>query len=301
MESDRSNQVEAVEVAPPKRTTVEPRHTMEEANETMTAHSKKRKLLLGLEDKLSCVCRHQKDGASYQIQKTVINVPKMPAYFDKEPGNLIDNLFKQTTAQHYQTLLLKSAMGTGKTEVIVQYLKKRKEQGKLQRALFITCKRTLATTLHGRLKEDIGFVDYRDEEAKKNLRNVPLLIIQLESLVKLQDFSSEPYDVVVLDESESLFKQFDSSTLDGKRKDVWEMFLFILRDKTTELIMMDAYLEPKYSGWLAEINRQGIVHHVINKYVEEKGDCWIYEDRNDWLQQLFSYIQNGKRIAIPTN
>ena len=106
-----------------------------------------------------------------------------------------------------------------------------------------------------------GFVCYSDHagnsvDAVAGFRALPRLVVQMESIHKLADFtpgedppafcalSTVPsYDVVVMDESESCLTQFSSDTMKVKKRCA-EAFEQILR-RAKEIILADAFISQK--------------------------------------------------------
>jgi hypothetical protein len=91
-------------------------------------------------------------------------------------------------------------MGTGKTEVICDYINLYKPK----RILWISIRQTYSLNINKRLKK-YNFVNFYSKDR---------IIVQLESLHHLEkNIIIEPYDLIVLDEIESILYHFDSSTI----------------------------------------------------------------------------------------
>jgi len=118
-------------------------------------------------------------------------------------------------AQHmvdYDTVVLKSHLGTGKSTVIRDLIRKNAYES----ILCITPRKMFAVSIHSDLKSVDGrFVLYDDEAVSKKLSEQKFLVCQLESLVKLFDGAdaAPQYDLVIMDECESNLAQFESSTM----------------------------------------------------------------------------------------
>lgn len=117
--------------------------------------------------------------------------------------------------QDCDTLLVKAHLGTGKTTQIVNIIKPvyseflETEVAPYNRILIVSGRKSFTRFIDGDLAEcGLGFKSY-DEKHFGPLSNVDRLIIQVESLWRLED-SFEKYDLVVIDESETIAHQFYS-------------------------------------------------------------------------------------------
>ena len=95
----------------------------------------------------------------------------------------------------YDTIVIKSGMGTGKSVALREYIKTIPNHF---RVVIVSFRRSFTAEVMGKLTE---FTDYQD--VKKGNYNQLRLIVQLESLHKLDVLSGVP-TLVVLDESESI-------------------------------------------------------------------------------------------------
>ena len=94
----------------------------------------------------------------------------------------------------------------------------------MKRVLFITYRPTLARDIMRNFKK-LGFNNYLDSYENPDVWNSPKLIVQLDSLMNAvlkntkykEDERFDPkYDLIVLDESESLLNHFDEEAMEGK-------------------------------------------------------------------------------------
>jgi hypothetical protein len=152
----------------------------------------------------------------------------------------VDELFR------HRTVLIRSPMGTGKTKAYMWYL-----QSELQKQpdlnIIIICSRvTLVSSLVSELNRlGLNFKAYSEFEqlAPSNMQVTQRLVIQIDSLPKLVQSgksSASPYDIVIVDESESACKHFDAETM-KRRGNVWRVFVSIC-NSTTQLLVFDADL-----------------------------------------------------------
>ncbi len=178
-----------------------------------------------------------------------------------------------------ESLLIKSCTGTGKTKQLMKYLKK----NNYERILMITFRRTLAFEFENKFKK-LGFETYLN---CKNVNNVNKLIIQVESLYKIDNTK---YDLVILDEIESIIDQFYSTT--NKKHYASNMYIFkeLCKNKT---IGMDAYLSNK------SIELFDSPYIIENKYLGEKSNKYYFTRNKKIIEDsIINDIKNNKRIVL---
>lgn len=173
-----------------------------------------------------------------------------------------------------KVLLIKSQMGTGKTELVCDYIDKFTPQ----RILWISTRQTYSHNINERLSK-YGFVNYLDD--KENWIYKPKVIVQLESLTKLEKaFKIRSYDLVVLDEIESILYHFDSDTIALKSSQTFDLMYMLCKFANTKIICMDADLSLRTIEFAKDLNPG--YKFVINKY--KKSDIIInLVDSKDWL------------------
>jgi len=151
-------------------------------------------------------------------------------------------------------LAIRSPMDTGKSHAYITYLRSLLALHPSLRVLLITSRITLAYQLKERLKsEGMRCVSYLDPEVKRDpscFLDASCVIIQLDSLPRLASFPV-PFDIVLLDESESTLKHFSAATL-AEREKVWERFQFFC-SRCAQLILLDAHLGARSAWWLQEM------------------------------------------------
>jgi len=107
--------------------------------------------------------------------------------------------------QTYDTVVLKSHLGTGKTTVICDLIK----ANDFKSILCITPRVMFAYSMFASLKQVEPLFKLYKTVDKKDRIDCDFIVCQLESLTTIKD----DYDCVIFDESESNFAQFNSSTI----------------------------------------------------------------------------------------
>ena len=104
------------------------------------------------------------------------------------------------------TLILKSHLGTGKTVAITKWIR----ENNYKRILIISPRKSYTFSQHGAFQADSTLPpleSYLDRYG--SLATIPYLIVQAESLHRLRA-DAPPYDLVIMDESESILCQMHS-------------------------------------------------------------------------------------------
>jgi hypothetical protein len=110
---------------------------------------------------------------------------------------------------HYTTFVIGSDLGTGKTTMLGELLRAKRQL--FNSVLVITPRAIFAQSICASLNNKIGlnkFVVYKDV-AKKSRCSEDFIVCQLESLCTVKN----RFDLVIMDECESILAQFESSTV----------------------------------------------------------------------------------------
>ena len=122
-----------------------------------------------------------------------------------------------------KTLVVRSRNGSGKTTYLQRLIKARNPQ----RVLFITYRQTLARDIMKNFGK-LGFKNYLDSYDDPSVWNAPRLIVQIDSLMQILNKNDgfiingkfKAYDMIILDESESLLAHIDETTMERKEIDI---------------------------------------------------------------------------------
>lgn len=138
-------------------------------------------------------------------------------------------------------LMIKSGTGSGKSYALRKYLQNLINEDKDIRILMISYRQSLANEFYNKYS-DIGFKHYKKDYPNYKeigINNVKLLIIQVESLYKLQTKEFQMYDMVILDEINKITEQINSGLTKNpyaNKNILYSLF------KSKKLIGMDAFL-----------------------------------------------------------
>ena len=231
-----------------------------------------------------------------EISHAVINpldlYPRNTLFDDLPIGSR--NVYDEPALKPFEladTLVVHAAMKMGKTKALRQYVDKY-FASKVRRDIirYISFRQTFS----GNVKEKFGdFTLY--SEAKGPLAQ-DRLIIQVESLHRL-DIGIEPPDLLILDECESIFEQFDSGLLRSFGES-FAKFQYLLK-YSKHVICMDAYISDRTYRILANIRGvKGLQYHrnVRKNACDDK--YYITGDCGKWFGLLYKSMADGERIAI---
>ena len=222
------------------------------------------------------------------------------------------NLF--TEIENNQVLLIKSGVGSGKTALTELILKKLMDSifkllekvlkniktKKDIRILFISYRRSLANYLTNKFKE-YGFELYSDlQKNNKKFNSVNRLVVQLESLHKIFENSEEidTYDIIIVDEIESLCAQINAPTVKYKEQTFKQMYSLFKASK--KIIALDADISHRTKELFFDFNCL-MIH---NEYFTIKRKIEILWKPKYKIavalreKQIIQDLSNGKKILI---
>lgn len=126
-------------------------------------------------------------------------------------------------------LILYAYLGRGKTTAIKRLL----VENKYERVLWLSSRQTFAYFLSSEFCADC----YLDKTV--NIKESKKLVISVESLLKVNIQNN--YDCICIDESESIFNQFSSPTMNGKYLEIFKVLLELIK-RASKVVFADAFL-----------------------------------------------------------
>ncbi|AVW80508.1 DNA replication origin-binding helicase [Felid alphaherpesvirus 1] len=162
--------------------------------------------------------------------------------------------------------IVRAPMGSGKTTALLKWLQTALDGSDLS-ALVISCRRSFTHTLAGRFNDACleGFVTYFTSSTYI-MTGDPFrrLLVQVESLHRVDDSLLNNYDILVLDEVMSTLGQLYSPTM-TKLNRVDALLLKLLRTCPT-IITMDATTNAPFVDFLATLRGGRNIHLIVNTY-----------------------------------
>jgi hypothetical protein len=185
-----------------------------------------------------------------------------------------------------KTLVVRSRYGSGKTYFLQQLIK----QHDLKRVLFITYRQTLARDIMRNFKK-LGFKNYLDAHEHPEVWNSPRLIVQIDSLLNVYHKNDQvicegrfarDYDMIILDESESLLNHFDEATMNNKEIMIWNFFDELLRS-SKKVVLMDGDISNRS---LSFVSHYGDLTYIKNTNTEGKRNFVLKLNEIAWKTKL---------------
>ena len=200
-----------------------------------------------------------------------------------------------------KTLIVRSRYGSGKTTYLQRLIKNRNPE----RVLFITYRQTLARDIMKNFGK-LGFKNYLDSYDDPSVWNSKRLIVQIDSLLQVLNkndgFITEgkfkAYDMIILDESESLLDHIDGKTMEKKEIDIFYFFNAIL-EQCGKILMMDGDVSERS---LSFAKNYGEMTYIKNKNVQGNRviNLILNEDQfEDQLREdLTNYYQEDPNFRV---
>lgn len=244
-------------------------------------------------------------------------------YHDPEPSKLVSANFddymlydeksmRPLVCPHAGTLFVHAPMKIGKTKALKKYVDSMPEHSRI---LFLSFRRTFTADIQSRFND---FVIYSDIVGSLTQSR---LIVQVESLTRLQLCSDYVPDLLIIDESESILEQFSS----GLSRDPMACFAIFkwLMKYSRRVIIMDAYMSNRTYNVVNRLRPRGgflsVLHgrndndngndDSIITYRMHMNECLnatehtykVTHDQDDWVQILYRKILKGYNVALATN
>lgn len=183
-------------------------------------------------------------------------------------------------------LVLNTHMGKGKTSFISHFFDKLNKKSSI---LFVSQRKTFTNFICADFKkyDIINYQDITDGDYNKER-----LCIQIESLHKV----TRDYDIVVMDECETILNNFSSSTM-SKVKDCWEKLVSCVK-LSSHCILADAFILQRTLDFIKGLvgNQEKVVMvHNTRPYLENRKAIQISQDVFD--DHLINSLNNNKRVV----
>lgn len=196
---------------------------------------------------------------------------------------------------------IKSGMGTGKTHVIADYLRSQCDDPSVLSIGF-------RQTLNSSLAERFGLQDYKI--AKDPLHSYRRLSLQVDSIGKLIETISPhihtlrcQYDIIIVDEIESLLSHFLGDTMSSKVQSCWKLLEVILLS-ANRLILSDADMSTNTCALLRQLMQKDVSKTcsvVHNTTQTQHKNYVIMRDSSVFACKMVRCIRQSKKIYFASN
>ncbi|ATZ81253.1 DEXDc helicase-primase [Bodo saltans virus] len=199
---------------------------------------------------------------------------------------------------------IKSAYGTGKTSFLKNFLNMLdlNDHIKYKKVLFISYRRSLSYDVQRQLS-DFGFENYIEVQKKGNyLHEIDKLIIQYESLHKIlshsYDMHDDPnqinYDLIIIDECESVLSQVDSTTNGENQRDNYNIFREFVK-KSKKMIVLDGDISNKTYNFIHTFSNNNVL--IKNTYCKPK-KIYITKNYDKYIKSIHEDLKQNKKLYI---
>jgi len=175
--------------------------------------------------------------------------------------------------------IISACMGGGKTFGIKQYLNKIN----FKKILFVSPRKSFSDFIEGEFKE-FGINNYQDK--KIDINNCDRLVIQMESLHKLNDNNN--FDIIIMDECESSLKQFSSQTMSFPLKVFNTLQKKIIH--ADKIIYADAFLSNRSLDYVKSFNEE--ITFIKNLKLPEKRNAIEIEGDDKFDDEIINSVEN---------
>lgn len=255
---------------------------------------------------------------SYTTDK-VIDTIISNKYYDPEPSKLLvsgfdsylcynESKMRNLVCPHAGTLFVHAPMKIGKTKALKTYVDSMPEHSRI---LFLSFRRTFTADIQSRFNDFVIYSDITGPLTQERL------IVQVESLTRLQLCADYVPDLLIIDESESILEQF-SSGLSRDPMACFAVFKWLMK-YSRRVIIMDAYMSNRTYNVTNRLRPRGgilnvlygssedtnsiITYHMHRNEVQNAKDhiYRVTHDADDWIQILYRKILKGHNVALATN
>lgn len=195
---------------------------------------------------------------------------------------------------NYNTLFIKSGMGSGKSTTTVNYIK----NNNISSFLILSCRKTLTYTIYDKLKENNIDVYNYITTTKENIKLVDKLIISPDSILKL-DFPLKKFDFIWIDEGVSFMYYIGNYLcIDTNTKSIILDILEWLLINCNKLLITDADLNNNtiyyYLYYRKQLYSQLLIYNNFSNNIKYN----LYKNENIILEKLKTDYLTKQNIYI---
>jgi len=192
-----------------------------------------------------------------------------------------------------KSLSIKSPYDTGKTKLLSKIFTKYDPK----RILWLSYRKTLTNDILGSFRDEFNFKDYQQGEYTADR-----LIIQLESLLKLKpsmmfaddEYEIPKYDIIIIDEIESILSHFDSPTFKGKSREVFNWMREVIK-VSSKMIVLDGDIDDRTYNFLNHFEDST---NIQNNILINQRHLKIITDTNFYYEKILKDILEGVKVVV---
>ena len=227
-------------------------------------------------------------GLLFELQRHTNTNVVNKRYLDITDFNIIKEVKGHHISSKTEVSYIKSPMGTGKSFNIHQISKLYK------RIVYLSSKRAFATAMGKEFEED-GFKNYIDLTIAERFE-CDRLIISLESFHQIDP---NDIDLLIIDESESIFNVIGSHTLQVKGEGLNNLLMFEKAVRTArKVLVMDAFLSKRSMKSVQTIRPDATSALTINEWKPPERTAKRCKDKAAMWLELKKCLKNGERCCV---
>ena len=226
-----------------------------------------------------------------EIKSLIKRVDNIKTFATKYPSNFNVNNFNSNQCcnisfgDNYDTLLVSSLMGTGKSQALREYIAKLDASWRI---IIISFRKSFTSEICSKLPE---FTDYRKVKGQLKQNRI---IVQLESLHRVEIMPNKR-TLLIMDEVESILNQFENPVMKhkGTFDDTWAKFEHLFT-YSEHVIAMDAFPSTRTFELLGNRDSVTILHNDYIPAAEVSPQDFIYETEEQMLESLYVAAEDAK-------
>jgi hypothetical protein len=199
------------------------------------------------------------------------------------------------------TLLIRSAVGTGKTKALKRYI----ENENPSKIVIVSFRKAFTEEMKGKLN---GFLDYRDVNDEINVALHKKVIVQFESLHRLQcrksiiEKENGIPDLLVLDEIESIIDQMEHKVMKKNDRLLCNVIMFEHLLKQSKLVIgMDAFLSDRSVDLLSRVRDPDGMFSHDNLRQARKENTFTLTTHNLLYPGINSELSKDHKVVVVSN
>ena len=183
---------------------------------------------------------------------------------------------------------IKSPMGTGKSFTIHAI------QENYKKIVYLSSKRAFATAMGKEFEED-GFCNYIDLTINERY-DCNKLIISLESFHQI---NPDNIDLLIIDESESIFNIIGSYTLQAKGEGLNNLLVFEKAVRNSKrVLVMDAFLSKRSFNAINTIRPNASSMLTVNEWKPPRRTATLLDKKDTLYKKLTECLKAGERCVV---
>ncbi len=198
--------------------------------------------------------------------------------------------------------LIRSPMGTGKTESAVSLVQECKAGG--LSVLVIGHRRSLLRTLAQRLGLDLYYEAIADDDGTAEFQAVAVTdgyAICLDSVPTRLQPAIHKFDVIIIDEAEQVIRHLAGGTLKEKRRLAFETFKHYVK-VASAVYLMDAHLDALTLSFVTRaVDPSAVVRFIVNEPLVQRRNFDLMPTREAVVGKLAEAVAEGKKCYLATN